>query len=152
MFEFQVYDFLCRIRGNFCWIKISTSPATFVLQKVWVDKINFRQCGKGRHILYVIIYTGQKKINFSPMRAGGEISESFLLAKFHVYGNAFDTLFLISNTNSIYYRMLLSSHMTLGFMFYHYFIYSLRSNNISDAGAQALAEGLQHCSNLQMLK
>ena len=32
------------------------------------------------------------------------------------------------------------------------FIYSLRGNNISDAGAQALAEGLQHCSNLQNLE
>jgi hypothetical protein len=29
---------------------------------------------------------------------------------------------------------------------------SLKHSNISDAGAQALAEGLQHCSNLQMLE
>ena len=42
--------------------------------------------------------------------------------------------------------------MTQEFMFYHYFIYSLWHSNISDAGAQALAEGLQHCSNLQMLE
>jgi hypothetical protein len=30
-------------------------------------------------------------------------------------------------------------------------MYSLDGNNIDDAGAQALAEGLQHCTNLQML-
>ena len=44
--------------------------------------------------------------------------------------------------------MLLNSHMTQGFIV----LYSLRHNKISDAGAQALAEGLQHCSNLQMLE
>ena len=48
------------------------------------------------------------------------------------------------------YGLLLISHMTRGFDLM--FIYSLRGNNISDAGAQALAEGLQHCSNLQMLE
>ena len=31
-------------------------------------------------------------------------------------------------------------------------MYSLWANNISTAGAQALAEGLQHCTNLQMLE
>ena len=30
--------------------------------------------------------------------------------------------------------------------------YSLRGNKIDDIGAQALAEGLQHCTNLQELK
>ena len=50
--------------------------------------INFRQCGKGRHILYVIINTGKKKIRIikiSPMRADGEIGENFLLAKISAY-------------------------------------------------------------------
>ena len=31
---------------------------------------------------------------------------------------------------------------------YLVFMYRLSGNNISDAGAQALAEGLQHCINL----
>jgi hypothetical protein len=46
-------------------------------------EIFFRQCGEGHHILYAIFNTGQKisVINFSPMRAGGEIGENFLLAK-----------------------------------------------------------------------
>ena len=30
--------------------------------------------------------------------------------------------------------------------------YSLRGSNIGDAGAQALAKGLQHCTNLQNLE
>ena len=49
--------------------------------------INFRQRGKGRHILNVIINTGQKirAIKFSPIRADGEIGENFLLAKISVY-------------------------------------------------------------------
>ena len=49
--------------------------------------INFRQCGKGRHILCVIINTGQKihRIKISPMQAGGEIGETFLLAKIFSY-------------------------------------------------------------------
>ena len=57
-----------------------------------------------------------------------------------------------NNTNStcIYYRLLVT-HTTQGLYFIIY-IYSLSHNNISDAGAQALAEGLQHCSNLQMLE
>ena len=48
--------------------------------------INFHQCGKGHHILYVITNTGQKirVIKISPMRADGEIGEKFLHAK---YGN-----------------------------------------------------------------
>ena len=32
------------------------------------------------------------------------------------------------------------------------FTYSLQGNKIDDAGAQALAEGLQHCTNLQKLE
>ena len=31
-------------------------------------------------------------------------------------------------------------------------IYSLYGNKIEDAGAQALAEGLRHCTHLQKLK
>ena len=31
-------------------------------------------------------------------------------------------------------------------------MYSLYRNKIDDAGSQALAEGLQHCTNLQKLK
>ena len=36
------------------------------------------------------------------------------------------------------------------FLFVH--IHSLRENNIGDAGAQALAKGLQYCTNLQKLE
>ena len=32
------------------------------------------------------------------------------------------------------------------------FTYSLRGNKVGDTGAQALAEGLQHCTNLQKLE
>ena len=32
------------------------------------------------------------------------------------------------------------------------FAYSLRGNKVGDTGAQALAEGLQHCTNLQNLE
>ena len=41
--------------------------------------IEFHQCGKGHHILYVIINTGQK-ICVTPMRVDGEIGKNF-----HVY-------------------------------------------------------------------
>ena len=47
----------------------------------------FCQCGKGHHMPYVIINTGQKiwGINFSPTRPGGEIANTFLLAKISGY-------------------------------------------------------------------
>ena len=59
--------------------------------------INFHQCGKGRHILYVIINTGQKihVIKISPMRADGEIGENFC-----VYGTM--TLVCQSLANYMY--------------------------------------------------
>ena len=51
------------------------------------------------------------------------------------------------------------SHMTPGSqcvviscIFCSHTLYSLRKNNISDVGAQALAKGLQHCTNLQHLE
>ena len=46
------------MRENFRWIKISPSPATFVLQKNFVEKM-FRQCGNSRHVLYAIFHTEQ---------------------------------------------------------------------------------------------
>ena len=51
---------------NFCWTKISPSPATFVI----FDGIKFRQCGKGRHILNVI---WTKNSHNKTIRADGEI-------------------------------------------------------------------------------
>ena len=47
----------------------------------------FCQCGRGHHILYIIVNTGQKicVIKFSPMRAGGKICENFL--NFCLYGS-----------------------------------------------------------------
>ena len=49
--------------------------------------INFHQCSRGHHILYVIINTGKKslRIKISAMRAGGKIGENFLLAKISTY-------------------------------------------------------------------
>ena len=88
------------------------------------------------------------KNKFWSIRASGDIGETFLLAKFpRIYSSAFDLSVILT----VYYRLALISHMTQGFMFLP-FLYSLRRSNISDAGAQALAEGLQHCSNLQMLE
>ena len=69
------------IANNFHWTKISPSPATctFCIAEIF-GGINFRRCDKGRHILYVIINTGQNLlINISLMRAGGEIGENFRL-------------------------------------------------------------------------
>ena len=40
---------------TFRWIRISPSPATFVLQKKFMEKF-FCQCGKGRHICYHISF------------------------------------------------------------------------------------------------
>ena len=60
------------IRENFC-----LTPALFVLQKYSI----FSKCGKGRHILYVIIIAGQN-IKILLTRADGE---NFLLAKISVY-------------------------------------------------------------------
>ena len=44
---------------------------------------NFRQSGKGRHILYAIFNTGQRVsvMKFSPMRAGEESDKNFPLVK-----------------------------------------------------------------------
>ena len=58
-----------------------------------IGGINFCQCGKGRHILYVIINTGQKihVIKISPMRADGKIGENFLLVKISAYGILYPT-------------------------------------------------------------
>ena len=48
--------------------------------------INFCQCGKGHHILNVIINTGQKirVTKISPIKADGKIGKNFLLAKISV--------------------------------------------------------------------
>ena len=40
--------------------------------------------------------------------------------------------------------------MVIGCIFL--FTYSLKNNSIGDAGAQALVEGLQHCTKLQNLE
>ena len=54
-------------------------------RNIWWNK--FHQCGKGRHILNVIINMGQKirAIKISPMRADGEIGKNFLLVKISTY-------------------------------------------------------------------
>ena len=43
------------MHANFCWTKITPSPATFMLQK-----LKFFQCGKGYHILCAIVNRGCK--------------------------------------------------------------------------------------------
>ena len=61
-------------------------PSYYCITEIF-SGINFRQCGKGCHILYVIINTGQKirVIKILPMRADGEIGKNFLLAKISMY-------------------------------------------------------------------
>ena len=77
--------FYC-ICENFRLINILPSSANLCIAEVF-DGINFCQCVKGRHILYVIINTGQRihLISISPVRADGEIDENFLLPKASVY-------------------------------------------------------------------
>ena len=61
---------------------LGKQPTTNALHIELYSGINFYQCGKGRHILYIIINTGQKIVeNFSPMTTGGEIGEIVLLVK-----------------------------------------------------------------------
>ena len=61
---------------NFCWIKISPSPATFVLQKI--GGINFSMWYRSQYPL-CNHYTGHiiSVIKLSPIRAGGKIGENF---------------------------------------------------------------------------
>ena len=63
------------------------------------DGINSCQYGKGHHILYVIINTGQKIlwIKLLPTRAGGEIGKNFLLVKISTY-----TVLAYSSTRRVY--------------------------------------------------
>ena len=66
-----------RIRQNFA------KPSYRCIAEIF-GGISFRQCGKGRYILNVIINTGQKvrTIKISPIRADGKI---FLLVKISAY-------------------------------------------------------------------
>ena len=61
-------------------------PSYFCIAEIFCG-IYFRQCGKGPHILNVMINTGQKihAIKISPIRADCEIGETFLLAKISAY-------------------------------------------------------------------
>ena len=61
---------------------IFTKPRYLCIAEIF-SGINFRQCGEGCHILYVIINTEQIKI--SPTRAGGKIGENFFLVKIFGY-------------------------------------------------------------------
>ena len=60
-----------------------TKPSYLCIAEVF-SGINFRQCGKGHHILNVIINTGHA-IKILPIRADGEIGKNFLLAKISMY-------------------------------------------------------------------
>ena len=63
-----------------------TKPSYLCIAEIF-GGINFRQYGKGCHILNVIINTGQNicAIKISPIRADGEIGKNFLLAKISTY-------------------------------------------------------------------
>ena len=65
------------VRGNFHWIKISPSPANFVLQKIWWKTLH--RCGKGLHILHIIRTKKISMIKFLPMKAGGKIGKNFYM-------------------------------------------------------------------------
>ena len=58
------------VHENFRLTKYVTKPSYLCIAKIF-SGINFRQCGKGCHILYVIINTGQKIriIKILPKRA-----------------------------------------------------------------------------------
>ena len=64
-----------------CKLLLDPSPATFISV---LQKLNFGQCGKGYHILNVIVYR-EYEIKFLLMRATGEIGENFLLVKISTY-------------------------------------------------------------------
>ena len=59
-----------------------TNPSYPCIAEIFAGT-NFRQCGKGRHVLYV--YNAGQKIQISPMRAGSEIGKFFLLEKISNY-------------------------------------------------------------------
>ena len=67
---------------KFCQAQLPLCIAEKVMEKIFANTVN-----TGRHILYAMFNTGQKfsMIKFSPMRAGGEIGENFLLAKISMY-------------------------------------------------------------------
>ena len=52
-----------------------------------------------------------------------------------------NTIFMYSLTGHISYSLTGNMH-----------VFGVGGNNVGTAGAQALAEGLQHCTNLQKLK
>ena len=69
------------IHENFRLTNIFAKPNYHCIAEIF-GGINFRKCSKGHHIFDIMINTGQKN---SPMRADGEISEKFLLAKISTY-------------------------------------------------------------------
>ena len=84
---FALYMYIYRIYSRkFLPDKHFAIPSYPCITEIFAG-ITFRQCGKGPHIFCVIISTGQKIrwIKISPMHAGGEIGENFLLAKIFSY-------------------------------------------------------------------
>ena len=98
---------LSMVRENFCWIKISPSPATFVSWK------NFHQCGKGRHILYTIFNTGKKLTcqHFCQWEQVAKLAKSFFfLAKIFMYygiGISLAWPLWLSTLRSVYYDIII---------------------------------------------
>ena len=83
------YPLVCKrttVYDKFLLDKIFAKPSYLCIAEIF-NGINFCQCGKGCHILNVIINTGQKicMIKISPIRADGKISQNFLLAKISTY-------------------------------------------------------------------
>ena len=61
LYAFGIPLFITRVCENFRWIKFCQAQLPLYCRKIWQK--NFRQCGKGCHILYAIFNTEQ---NFSP--------------------------------------------------------------------------------------
>ena len=66
--------------------------------------------------------------------------------------NFLDELLLFFSSNNYNIARLEACHNVPGSQLVLLFTYSLYRNNIGVAGAQALAEGLPHCTNPQNLK
>ena len=98
-YEFNVPTYMCKNNNipytwKFSLDKNFAKPSYLCIAEIFYGC----QCGKGCHILYVIIKTGQKihMIKISPMQADGEIGKIFYGKNFHVYCNIVESPHWIS--------------------------------------------------------
>ncbi len=80
---YLLYLFKLLYSRKFLLDKNFTKPCYLCIAEIF-DGINFHQYGNGRHMLYVIIYMGQK-ICETKVSPGGKIGKNFLLAKIFSY-------------------------------------------------------------------